>query len=104
MLADVACRERSNDGLSEDELLVATGIIYSRFRGYFKDVTRESSPQDQAELVIWGPQDSGPLFRVCKLDGRFIAIDEPADRIDISDRLESLLEAIRHRYPRMSVL
>jgi len=104
MLAAVARLERSEEGLSDEELIVATGIVYSRFRGHFKDVTKEFSQHGQAELVVWGTRGRGPLFRICKFDGRFVAFDQSADMIDAADQLETLLDALRVRYPPMSVL
>ena len=104
MSTAVARLERSEEGLTEADLVVANGLVYSRFRGHFRDVTRDSSPQGQAELVVWAARSSGPLFRICKFDGRFVALDESADKIDAADRIEDLLEAVRERYPPMAVL
>lgn len=104
MPAAVARLERSEEGLSEDELVVANGLIYSRFRGHFRGITREASPQGQVELVVWAARANGALFRICKFDGRFVALDESSDKIDAADRIEDLLEAVRERYPPMAVL
>lgn len=104
MSSAVARLERGEDGLSEDELVIANGLVYSRFRGHFRDVTSESSPMGGTELVVWSARADGPLFRICKLDGRYAALDESFDKIVAADRIEDLLESLRERCPPMAVL
>ena len=104
MSAVLARLEGTEEGLSEDELRVATGIVYSRFRGHFTDVTRDAMSDGRADLVVWATRREGPLFRISRWSGRYVAFDDVSGTVHEADGLESLLEALRALYPPMSVL
>ncbi|MFQ5932303.1 MAG: hypothetical protein ACE5MM_07835 [Nitrospiraceae bacterium] len=102
MSATAALLKGSEEGLSEDDLRVATALIYARFRGLFTSVTKDFSREGHTELVVWRAGTNGPLFRIGRWNGRYVAIDESTGKILDAARLESLLEAVRALYPPIS--
>jgi hypothetical protein len=106
MSAEGALLERTQETFSADELRIATAIVYARFRGLFSKVTTERALDRRAEFVVWGAQADGPLFRIGRRNGQFVAIDidERHGKKISADRLEDLFEALREQYPAISAL
>lgn len=104
MSAEIARLERTEQGLSEDDLRIATAIVYARFRGVFSSITKDHLQEGNVALVIWGAQNDRPLFRIVRWDGQYVAVDESTGKVLAADRLEHLLEALREQYPPMSAL
>lgn len=95
-----ASRDGAEQGLSEHEQRIATAILYTRFRRSFSGVTRVPSRDGRASLAVWdGVAKVAPLFRICRFDGGYIAIDDAANKVLSADTLEDLLEAVRDIYP-----
>jgi hypothetical protein len=104
MSATAALLEGTEEGLSEYDLRVATALLYARFRGLYTNVTKDCSDDGLTQLVVRGTRTGGPLFRIGRWHGQYVAIDDTTGKVLDADRLEELLEAVRALYPPMSAL
>lgn len=95
--------ETFQDGLSDDDLRIIRAIVYCRFRGLFTGISTERSLGGQASIIVWGLENSRPLFRVARRNGRYVAVDDATGRVLRADQLEDLLDATRDLYPPSSI-
>jgi len=89
-----------DEGLSDDDLRVATALIHCRFRGLFSDIAQRATAGGQTMLVVHGIRRSGDThFIISRWNGRYIIEDEASGNVFDSDRLGVALDMARAEYP-----
>ena len=94
-----------SEGLSQDDIRIATALLYCRYRCLFSSISHEEDREGGTILVVKGVMvPTEPLMKIYRWHGKYVCLDCQTDDALESDDIADLLDRVRSTYPSISSL
>ena len=94
-----------SEGLSQEDIRIATALLYCRYRCLFSSIVREHDRDGGTVLVVKGVMvPTEPLLKIFRWQGKYVCVECQSDEVFESDGITDLLDTVRERFPYISSL
>jgi hypothetical protein len=94
-----------SEGLSQEDIRIATALLYCRYRCLFSSIGREHDRDGGTVLVVKGVKvPTEPMLKIFRWHGKYVCVECQTDEVFESDCIADLLDTVRGNYPSISSL